>query len=107
LLELSKPPSAIFCANDTIAACVLQVANELNIKVPGELSVVGMTNERMSQLTIPSLTTVGIPGEEIGHAGMMALIELIESKRELATQEIARYPCSPVFRDSSAAARSL
>ena len=107
LLELSKPPSAIFCANDTIAACVLQVANELNIKVPGELSVVGMTNERMSQLTIPSLTTVGIPGEEIGHAGMMALIELIESKREVTTQEITRYPCSPVFRDSSAAASPL
>ena len=107
LLELSEPPTAIFCANDTIAACVLQVANDLNIMVPDELTVVGMTNERLSQLTIPSLTTVGIPGEVIGNAGMMALIELIESKREIATHEITRYPCTPVFRDSSAAARSL
>ena len=107
LLESSKPPSAILCANDTIAACVLQVANELNIKVPDELSVVGMTNERMSQLTIPSLTTVDIPGEEIGHAGMRALIELIESKREVPAQEITRYPCLPVFRDSSTAAKPL
>ena len=93
--------------NDTIAACVLQVANELNLKVPSELSVVGITNEHMSQLAVPSLTTVGIPCEEIGHAGMLALIDLIESKREIVTQEITRYPCTPIFRDSSAAARSL
>ena len=86
---------------------MLQVANDLNIMVPDELTVVGMTNERLSQLTIPSLTTVGIPGEVIGNAGMTALIELIESKREIATHEITRYPCTPVFRDSSAAARSL
>ena len=86
---------------------MLQVANELNLKVPSELSVVGITNEHMSQLTVPSLTTVGIPGEVIGNAGMMALIELIESKREIATHEITRYPCTPVFRDSSAAARPL
>ena len=105
-LELSKPPTAIFCANDTIAACVLKVANELSIKVPDELSVVGMTNERMSELTVPSLTTVGIPFEEIGHAGMVALIELIESKREMEVQEITRFACTPVFRDSSATASS-
>ena len=107
LLESSKPPTAVLCVNDSIAACVLQVANELNIKVPNELSVVGITNERMSQLTVPPLTTVGIPCEEIGHAGIRALFELIESKRELATQKITRHPCVPVIRDSSAAARPL
>jgi GntR family transcriptional regulator of arabinose operon len=85
---------------------VLKVANELNIKVPDELSVVGMTNERMSELTVPSLTTVGIPFEEIGHAGMVTLIELIESKREMEAQEITRFACTPVFRDSSATASS-
>lgn len=106
LLKLSHRPTAVFCANDTIAACVLQVANELSLKVPDELSVVGMTDERMSQLTVPSLTTVSIPGEEIGHAAMTALVDLVESKREIATQKITRYTCTPVFRDSSATACS-
>jgi DNA-binding LacI/PurR family transcriptional regulator len=85
---------------------VLQFANELSLKVPDELSVVGMTDERMSQLTVPSLTTVSIPGEEIGHAAMTALVDLVESKREIATQKITRYRCTPVFRDSSATACS-
>jgi DNA-binding LacI/PurR family transcriptional regulator len=49
---------------------------------------------------------VGIPFEEIGHAGMVALIELIESKREMEAQEITRFACTPVFRDSSATASS-
>ena len=107
LLEFSEPPTAILCVNDAIAACVIQVANELNIKVPNELSVVGMTNDRMCQLTVPPLTTVGIPCEEVGYASIRALFELIESKRELATQEITRHQCVPVIRNSSAAARPL
>ncbi len=107
LLEFSEPPTAILCVNDAIAACVIQVANELNIKVPNELSVVGMTNDRMCQLTVPPLTTVGIPCEEVGYASIRALFELIESKRELATQEITRQQCVPVIRNSSAAARPL
>lgn len=104
--ELLKPrnrPTAIVCANDLIAACTLQVANELNLKVPEELSVVGMTNERISHLTIPEITTVSIPEEEIGRAGIMTLIESIESKQKATTHKITRYGCSTILRGSSAA----
>jgi LacI family transcriptional regulator len=105
--ELLKPlnrPTAVFCANDLIAACTLQVASELNLKVPEELSVVGMTNERVSRLTVPEITTVSIPEEEIGRAGMLALIESIDSKQAKENQSITRHACSIVIRGSSAAA---
>jgi len=104
LLKPHNRPTAVLCANDLIAACTLQVANELNLKVPEQLSVVGMTNERVSRLTVPEITTVSIPEEEIGRAGMLALIESIDSKQAKGNQSITRHACSIVLRGSSAAA---
>lgn len=103
LLAPRNRPTAVVCSNDLIAACVLQVANGLGLKVPEELSVVGMGDERISRLTIPSITTVGIQEEGIGRSGIMALIDLMDSRRAVVNQEITRSACSPVFRGSSAA----
>ena len=41
LLELESRPTAIFAANDDMAAGVLRVANRMGINVPGELSIAG------------------------------------------------------------------
>ena len=104
LLIQPNRPTAIVCANDALAACMLQVASELKLKVPDELSVVGMTNERVSRLTVPKITTVSIPEEDIGRAGLLALIESIDSNQAKANQSITRHACSIVVRGSSAAA---
>lgn len=104
LLQSPERPTALFCANDSIAACILQVANELHLKVPTDLSVVGMTNEQISHLTVPELTTVRIPEEAIGRAAMANLIQSIESSEKKADQKIERHACSVVYRDSSAVA---
>lgn len=101
LLDQRSSPTAIVCANDLIAACVLQVATERGIKVPEDLSVVGMTNERISCLTTPDITTVHSPWEDIGRAGIMALIESIERKSQRAPDTIVRFPCTTILRGSS------
>lgn len=104
LFNQPNPPTAIVCANDALAACMLQVAHELKLKVPEALSIVGMTNERVSRLTVPQITTVSIPEEEIGRAAMLALIKSIDSKQAEGNQGIDRHACSIVVRGSSAAA---
>ena len=40
--RLPDPPTAIFAANDLSALATLEVAAELGVDVPGELSVVGL-----------------------------------------------------------------
>lgn len=111
LLKSRGRPTAVVCANDLIAACILQVAGEFKLNVPEDLSVVGMTNERISHLTIPEITTVSIPEEEIGRASVLALIESIESwqkavvSKKTEDRKIERHACSVVLRGSSAAAR--
>ena len=44
LFELKLPPSAVFCANDTIAAGVFQFCADRGIAIPEKLSVIGFGN---------------------------------------------------------------
>ena len=53
-LTLPDPPTAIFAANDLSALATLEVAAELGIDVPGQLSVVGFDNIPESALARPA-----------------------------------------------------
>jgi len=61
LLDLADPPTAIFAANDNMAAGVLQVAHERGLTVPGDLSVVGFDDADLATILSPALTTVRQP----------------------------------------------
>ena len=61
LLKGKKPPTAIFAANDDMAAGVLRVANRLKIDVPGQLSLAGFDDIALARQVEPALTTVRQP----------------------------------------------
>lgn len=65
MLTSKNRPTAIFAANDEMAAAVVMVANRLGISVPEELSVAGFDNTPISQTIWPELTTISQPFEEI------------------------------------------
>ena len=77
LLTLDEPPTAIFAANDLTALATLEVAADLGIDVPGELSVVGFDNIPESALGVPPLTTVEQPIRRMGHDAVEMLLALI------------------------------
>ena len=49
LFELKRPPTAIFCANDTIAAGVVNFCADRGIGIPEELSVIGFGNTQTAE----------------------------------------------------------
>jgi LacI family transcriptional regulator len=61
LLEVSPRPTAIFAANDAMAAGVLHAAYKRGIKVPNQLSVVGFEDMPIAARVWPPLTTVHLP----------------------------------------------
>lgn len=65
LFSSTALPSAIICHNDLMAIGVQNAANELGLKIPGALSVIGYDDIEMSGLAFPLLTTVRIPLDEI------------------------------------------
>src|SRR4029079_842184 len=70
LLDLPDRPTAIFAANDNMAAGVLQVAHERGLTVPGDLSVVGFDDADLATILSPALTTVRQPLHERRRTGL-------------------------------------
>jgi DNA-binding LacI/PurR family transcriptional regulator len=82
LLELSKPPSAIFVASDTQAMSVMKVARQLNIKVPEDLAVIGFDDIDVAEHV--DLTTIRQHLDESGRlAAEILLARINEPNRPL------------------------
>jgi DNA-binding LacI/PurR family transcriptional regulator len=60
---------------------VIRAAFDLGIKVPDNLSIVALHDSREAQVTIPALTTVTTPIEELGATAVHHLVALIEGRR--------------------------
>ncbi|NGO80586.1 LacI family transcriptional regulator [Streptomyces sp. YC504] len=66
--------TAVFAADDWVATGVIRALHDYGLDVPGDVSVVGYNDERHSAHLDPPLTTVHIPGEELGRTAVrMAL----------------------------------
>ncbi|KQW48716.1 hypothetical protein ASC77_08245 [Nocardioides sp. Root1257] len=64
LLGLDPPPTAIFAASDEMAIGALRAARELGVRVPEDLSVIGIDDHEMASYF--DLTTVSQPVHEQG-----------------------------------------
>jgi DNA-binding LacI/PurR family transcriptional regulator len=75
LLDLPQPPDAVFAVNDPTAIEILLVAREKGISIPDQLGLVGFSNDPVSALVEPGLTTVAQPTQEIGRQAARLLLE--------------------------------
>ena len=98
LLDLDDPPTAIFDANDDMAAAVIRVAGERVIKVPRDLSVCGFDDTPIARHIYPSLTTVRQPTAEMGR---LATLELLERIRNPNAGRMVHVEHTLVFREST------
>lgn len=79
LAGLQERPTAIMCSNDMTAIGVMRQAYQYAIPVPQQLSVVGFDDIRLSEFTIPPLTTVRMSQAELARLAFKALIAAVES----------------------------
>ena len=78
LLSLANPPTAIFAANDDMAAAVLACSQRFNLKIPQQLSVAGFDDSLVAQVVSPRLTTCRQPIREMAEAAVSMLIQRAE-----------------------------
>ncbi|HKK81272.1 MAG TPA: LacI family DNA-binding transcriptional regulator [Prolixibacteraceae bacterium] len=76
IIKMEPMPDGVFVANDQAAAGCLLRLQELGVRVPGDIAIVGFNDEPISKIVSPKLTTVHYPGRE---AGIMAAKNLIEN----------------------------
>ena len=78
LLALHPRPTALLCFSDLLGAAALKAAHEMNLRVPLEVSVVGMGDQMAGQIVWPALTTAAIPTEEMAGRAVDLLLDEIE-----------------------------
>jgi LacI family transcriptional regulator len=78
LLDLKRRPTAVFAANDDMAAGVIHAALERGLRVPEDVSVCGFDDTPMSRQIFPSLTTVHQPTRDMGRQATMELLASIQ-----------------------------
>lgn len=78
LLRLDNPPDAIFCINDPTAIEALQIVKKKGLQVPKDIAIVGFSNDNISGLIEPALTTVSQPVKEMGQTAAQLLIDQID-----------------------------
>jgi len=100
LLTMPDRPTAIFAANDLSAIRTMEVARDLGLRVPDDVSVVGFDNVPESALTEPPLTTVSQPIHQMGAEALRMVVDLIQGTPRDAH---LRLPTSLVVRGSTRA----
>ena len=75
LLHLREPPTALVLASDLMALGALRAAGELGLRVPRDLSLVGMDDIPLASWMSPPLTTVHVPARALGRRGLQMLLE--------------------------------
>lgn len=98
-LSLEQRPTAIICANDSMALGTMNRLYQEGIKVPDELSVVGFDDIDIASQIVPPLTTINVPVDEIAARAFGMLKMLIEGK-ELDNRHVA-LAAKLVFRGTS------
>lgn len=99
-LSLPEPPTAVWCADDTMAIGAYAAAQDQNYAVPEDLSIVGFDDTRVAAYLRPALTTIRQPLEEIGRQAVDLLLAKVAAKAQGV--EITRIFVEPqlVVRDS-------
>lgn len=98
LLSRSARPTAVFAANDLSAIRVLEIARDLGLRVPEDLSVVGFDNVPEAANAVPALTTVAQPLHQMGAEAVRLLLGLLAGG---TTEDHLLLPASLVVRAST------
>lgn len=71
---LKARPSALLVSSDILAVRVMAELRGRGLRVPEDISVTGFDDEPFSQTSLPPLTTVRVPFEEMGREGVRLLL---------------------------------
>jgi LacI family purine nucleotide synthesis repressor len=101
ILDAKEIPTVIFCGSDLIAMGAMSALEEAGVKVPEDISIVGIDNISFATLARPPLTTINVPREKLGETAFFALEKMLQLKRHrgsdytLETELIVRRSTAP------------
>lgn len=99
VLELDHPPTAIFAANNLTTLGALNCIHEKDLRIPGDVAIVGFDDMPWSTSLNPPLTAVAQPAYELGRTAASLLLQRIKQpdrevvEVKLSSRLIVRKSC--------------
>jgi DNA-binding LacI/PurR family transcriptional regulator len=81
ILSAEQAPTVVFCGSDLIAMGAMSALEEVGVKIPTDVSVVGIDDISFACLARPPLTTIRVPRERVGTVAFEALDKMLRLKR--------------------------
>ncbi|MFD2726591.1 LacI family DNA-binding transcriptional regulator [Hyunsoonleella rubra] len=82
LLEDHNDVDGIFINTDLVAIGAMTTFQEMGVKIPEDINIVGFSNWFMSSVISPSLTTINQPGFEMGKVAFKQLFKEIKARKK-------------------------
>ncbi|MEY4417847.1 MAG: hypothetical protein RIQ88_285 [Actinomycetota bacterium] len=103
LLGDPNPPTAIFASSDELAVGAYLAAKDMGLKVPEDISVVGIDNHELAEFF--GITTVDQNVKGQAEALVKVMLELLENEDE-ERESVLEWPIELVVRSSTAKAKN-
>jgi DNA-binding LacI/PurR family transcriptional regulator len=104
LLAAPELPTVIFCGSDLIAMGAMNALEEAGVRIPEDVSVIGIDDISFAFLARPPLTTIRVPRERLGRIAFQALDKMLKLKRRKGVDHYLETDL--VVRQSTASPRS-
>ena len=78
LVEAGKDFTALFTISDTMAMAAVKALTDHGRRVPEDCSVIAIDGLRLSEYTVPTLTTMVQPAEEMGRQAVQILLDMLQ-----------------------------
>lgn len=78
LLERNRDFTAVFTVSDMMATAAMKALTDHGLRIPDDCSVIAIDGLAMSEYTIPTLTTMVQPSDEMGRETVRILLDMIE-----------------------------
>jgi LacI family transcriptional regulator len=107
LLSFENRPTAIFACNDLMAMGSLRAAFEMGFSVPRDLAILGFDDISFASYTIPPLSTISQPKDELGRLAVQLLIDRMTNDQHvfqqicLDTRLVVRDSCGAAMKHSN------
>ncbi len=101
LLQLDTPPDAVFSVNDPVALGAFIVLREKKLRIPEDIALAGFSNNPLSSIIEPPLTTVDQAAYEIGRSSARLLLNQIEAGAVNQKPEIIVHETKLIIRKST------
>lgn len=100
LMALPEPPTALFAASDTMAIGALETAQEMNLRVPEDIAIVGFDNIPETTWVRPRLSSVAQYPERMGYLMAKALFQRLQGDYNGPGRRF-EVPCHLIEREST------